>query len=85
MSASKDKPTAESPPDFEQALAELERLIATLEQGDISLESALQHFERGVALARHCQTALRQAEQRVEQLLEDDGRLATAPYPEDDQ
>ena len=38
----------ETTPSFEQALAELETLVDTLEQGDLSLEESLQSFERGV-------------------------------------
>lgn len=75
--------TAQPPrPDFEQALAELEQLVATLEQGDVPLEEALRHFERGIELARGCQQALSQAEQRVEQLLERDGQLTPVTYPD---
>ncbi len=42
-----------------------------MESGELSLEEALSRFEEGVALARHCQQALRQAEQRVQQLMND--------------
>ena len=60
-------------PDFEQSLSELEALVAKLEQGDVPLEDALKTFERGVALTRQCQTALRTAQQKVEVLLARDG------------
>ena len=56
-------------PDFERSLGELEALVAKLEQGDVPLEDALKTFERGVALTRQCQTALRAAQQKVEMLL----------------
>ncbi len=56
-------------PDFEQCMAELEALIERLERGDLTLEESLKHFERGVSLARSCQTALKAAEQKVEILL----------------
>lgn len=56
------------PLDFEQALRELETLVERLEQGDLPLEESLRHFERGVALTRECQTALKAAEARVELL-----------------
>ena len=52
-------------PDFESALAELEQIVARLEQGELSLEQSLKQFERGVELTRHCQKALRQAEQKI--------------------
>ena len=60
-------------PDFEQSLTELEALVAKLEQGDVPLEEALKTFERGVALTRQCQSALRTAQQKVEVLLTKNG------------
>lgn len=68
-------------PDFEKSLEELEALVEKMEQGELTLEQSLQHFERGVALSRECQTALEQARLRVEKLLDDDGN--TAPLDED--
>jgi len=64
---------AAPPFDFEQAMADLEAVVARLEQGDVPLEEALQAFERGVALTRACQEALAAAEQKVEILLERPG------------
>ncbi len=60
-------------PDFEQALAELEQLVQTLEHGDLPLDEALRRFERGVELTRHCQGALKAAQQRVEILMRRNG------------
>ncbi len=60
-------------PDFEQSLTELEALVARLEQGDVPLEEALKTFERGVALTRQCQAALKSAQQKVEVLLSRNG------------
>ncbi|WP_297527982.1 exodeoxyribonuclease VII small subunit [Thiohalobacter sp.] len=60
-------------PEFEKALAELEALVERLEQGDLSLEESLKAFERGIQLTRTCQQALAEAEQKVEQLLAEDG------------
>lgn len=55
--------------DFEQSMRELEALVEKLEQGDLPLEEALKQFERGVALTRACQTALKAAGQKVEILM----------------
>ena len=66
-------PAKKSTPKFEQALQELEQVVESLEQGDLSLDEALQQFARGVELSRSCQKVLEQAEQRVEQLLAPDG------------
>ncbi|MCU0755174.1 MAG: exodeoxyribonuclease VII small subunit [Xanthomonadales bacterium] len=53
---------------FEQALAELEGLVAQMEKGELSLADTVAGFERGTELARRCEEALRQAELKVEQL-----------------
>ncbi len=57
-------------PDFEAALAELEKIVERMESSDQSLEQALASFQRGVELTRICQQGLKEAEQRVEQLME---------------
>ncbi|MCU0975269.1 MAG: exodeoxyribonuclease VII small subunit [Steroidobacteraceae bacterium] len=46
-------------------MAELEQIVERLEQGDLPLEESLRQFERGVALTRSCEAALKQAEQKV--------------------
>jgi len=69
----KTKPQTDKLPDFENSLAELEALVAKLEQGDVPLEEALKTFERGVRLTRQCQTAMRTAQQKVEVLLTRNG------------
>lgn len=58
--------------DFEASLNELEALVERMEQGDLSLEQSLKDFERGVALTRACQQALREAEQKVQILMNKD-------------
>jgi exodeoxyribonuclease VII small subunit len=63
-----------SPLNLEKSLAELERLVAELERGDLPLEESLKRFERGILLTRQCQSALVEAEQKIEILL--DGKLA---------
>lgn len=67
-------------PDFEQALAELEALVARLERGDLPLDEAMKTFERGVELTRHCQDSLKAAQQRVEILLKRNGRPEPEPF-----
>lgn len=54
---------------LEKSLEELEALVVKLEGGDLPLEQALKEFERGVKLTRQCQTALQEAEQKIEILL----------------
>ena len=68
------------PPEFEQALAELEALVERLERGDLPLDEALKTFERGVELTRNCQDSLKAAQQRVEILLKRNGRPEPEPF-----
>jgi exodeoxyribonuclease VII small subunit len=50
---------------FEQALAELEKIVARMESGELSLEQALAAHKRGLELARACQQRLEAAQQQV--------------------
>ncbi len=54
--------------DFEKSLQELERLVEKLEHGELPLDDAMRTYERGFALSRECQSALQQAQARVEVL-----------------
>jgi exodeoxyribonuclease VII small subunit len=68
---------------FEQALAELEEVVARLEDDSVGLEEALKLFEKGVRLAKRCRTQLEGVERRVEQLLAEAGE-ETAPFDADE-
>lgn len=68
----------ESVRDFESAIAELETIVKTLEEGDLPLEKSLELFERGIELSRYCHGRLEQAERRIE-ILSDRGELKPAP------
>ena len=61
------KPTP--PKDFESAVAELERLVAGMESGQLTLEASLAAYKRGVELSAYCQKTLDGAEQQI-QILE---------------
>lgn len=66
---------------FEQAWAELEGILERLERGDLTLDESVALFERGRALAAHCQQLLDRAELRVRELsgvTEEDGDAAPA-------
>ena len=65
---------------LEKSLDELETLLKELESGDLTLEAALAHFERGVQLTRQCQKALRDAEQKVEILLKKSPDAEPEPF-----
>ncbi len=70
--------------DFETALAELEKIVGKMEAGDQSLEEALKSFQRGIELARSCQQGLKEAEQRVEKLVQQNGEVISQPFAEAD-
>ena len=83
QTAPRPAPEQTAASDFERSLAELEAIVDKLEQGDLSLDESLQHFERGVQLTRACQSALKQAEQKVEILLRKSGapeQFEAAPF-----
>jgi len=69
---------------FEKSLQELEALVVKMEQGNLSLEESLQHFERGIQLTRACQQALKDAEQKVEILLKKSGQEDIVPFTSDE-
>lgn len=56
-------------PTFEQAMAQLEELVDKLESDDLSLDDALAHFEKGIALMRRCEGYLKGAEGKLRELL----------------
>ena len=53
---------------FESALSELEDIVRRLEQGQISLDDAINSYERGALLKQHCEKKLEQARMRVEKI-----------------
>ena len=70
--------------DFEQQLKNLEDLVASLESGHLSLQDSMNSFEQGIKVARECQQALKEAEQKVEILTRQGDELVSSHYnPED--
>jgi exodeoxyribonuclease VII small subunit len=67
-------------PDFEKSLLELEQLVERLESGDLPLEDALKTFERGVALTRECQGALKAAQARIDVLVKRGNDFEVQPF-----
>ena len=74
-------PSSESP-SFENSLADLQRIVADLEDGRVGLEESLARFERGIGLLKTCYQVLENAEQRIEQIvgLKSDGTPITKPF-----
>jgi exodeoxyribonuclease VII small subunit len=73
------------PPDiaamsFEDALAELEQIVRRLESGQVKLDEAIQSYERGAQLKRHCEKKLNEAQQRVDRIvIGSDGAVTVEP------
>lgn len=61
---------------FEKSMSELEDIVKQLEHGDLSLEDCLKQYEKGITLARKCQDALKQAEQKIEMLRINTGQIS---------
>ena len=53
---------------FEEALKELETIVARLEQGQVSLEDSIATYERGEILKKHCESLLKNAEMLIEKI-----------------
>ena len=69
--------TAVSEMTFEQAMAELERVVGQLEHGDVPLEDSIKLYERGAALKKRCEEKLKDAEEKVAAItLDSDGKPA---------
>lgn len=69
--------------DFEKSLDELEKLVTVMEEGDLSLEDSLRHFERGIELTRACHNALSEAEQKVQILIDGQGKEELVAFEPD--
>ena len=69
---------------FEEALEELERLVSSMEEGDLRLEDSMTAFEKGIKLTRECQTALQKAEQKVQILLNESGETQAFDVKDED-
>ncbi len=78
------KKTQPAPKNFEDALRELEQILADIEGGEVSLEESLVKYERGNYLIQHCRTVLGSAEKQIEILTKQaDGELKSEPMEEE--
>ncbi len=69
---------------FEQALAELENIVARLERGDAPLEESITIYQRGAKLKAHCESKLKDAQLKVEKIvLAPDGSALTENFETD--
>ena len=73
----------EAGPDFEKTLAELEKLVVNLEEGELSLDESLSGFKHGIELTQQCQAVLDNAQQTVEQLINTEDETSLKPFEPD--
>ena len=66
---------------FEEALEQLEEIVSKLEDGSINLEESIDKYTRGVHLKNHCETKLKEATLKVEQItIDKDGKFSTKEF-----
>lgn len=66
---------------FETALAELETIVGSLESGKAPLEESISSYERGIALKKHCEKKLGEAQEKIEKIsIGNDGTPTTEPF-----
>ena len=70
-----DRSAGQTPANFESAMEELEKIVARMESGELSLEDSLAAHKRGLELAQYCQGVLAKAQQQVKVL--EEGTLKT--------
>jgi exodeoxyribonuclease VII small subunit len=73
--------TAPDKMSFEEALSELESIVGALENGSAPLETAIQSYERGIALKKHCEKKLAEAQEKIEKItISPDGTPTAVPF-----
>ncbi len=60
---------------FEEAMERLERIVEELEKGEVSLEDAINLYQEGILLSRHCDLKLKQVEEKIRLLTEENGNI----------
>ena len=66
---------------FEQALVELENIVTSLESGKAPLEDSISAYERGIALKKHCEKKLGEAQEKIEKIsISPDGTPTATPF-----
>ncbi|WEV55922.1 exodeoxyribonuclease VII small subunit [Ligilactobacillus acidipiscis] len=71
-------------PTFEENLAELEKIVSKLEQGDVPLEEALDSFQKGVKLSKKLQGTLENAEKTLTKVIDENGEEQVFEQEQDD-
>ena len=80
----KPAPTDVAGLSFEDALAELEKIVRQIEEGKGGLDASIKAYERGAALKRHCEAKLKEARARIDKIvLASDGTPSAKPIESD--
>lgn len=69
---------------FEQAMEQMEKIVGRLEEGEVPLEEAIDLFQKGMALSKVCHQKLEKVEEKMDQILQDDGEMKSFFIQEDD-
>ena len=56
---------------FETAMSDLEKIVNTLEKGELPLEETLKQFEEGMTLSQYCQKSLQDAQKKIDKLIQE--------------
>ncbi|NCC51333.1 MAG: exodeoxyribonuclease VII small subunit [Spartobacteria bacterium] len=78
MAERKEKPGEQA--GFEQSLEHLEKIVADMESGTLSLEEMTTHFEKGTALVKYCSDKLNEVERKIELLVKQGEKTVTEPF-----
>jgi len=66
---------------FENAMAELETIVKDMETGKAALKDSISSYERGIALKKHCENKLKEAQEKIEQItINNNGEVSTKPF-----
>ncbi len=77
--------TEKKPFHFEKAIESLEVIVNSIETGELSLDASLKQFEKGIQLTRDCHQALSEAEQKVQILIEQNGKETLRTFDDEDE
>lgn len=69
---------------FEEAMEEMEKIVGRLEEGEVPLEEAIDLFQKGMSLSKVCHLKLEKVEEKMDQILEEDGEMKSFFIQEDD-
>jgi exodeoxyribonuclease VII small subunit len=68
---------------FEDSMEKLEQIVSEMENGELSLDAMIKHFEEGQGLIKFCSTKLDEVERKIEKLINKEGEPQTEPFGEE--